>query len=564
MLQQRAQPRRKRTVLQRRARQVDAACAPVVFDVGQRQLDRALVDGRRQAPAQRQRQPARRRFERAVRIQLQAQRTFEVDQLAARIEHRIADEPGPPLRRQGLGDALAPRGFAHHRRVAGRVSGYARLGELDRKRTAAFSTRQCCIDRAHHLRHLAIPPHLDRADGHRDTRPEGWQRHRQRLRDRLRRLERDAAYRQAQRKVRAVQAAEVAAGDAPRVGLQRLRDRTDHAVGGGMAEAAVDAGQVEHAQQHEPAFGGAVFTLQRGRQLGHEMLAVRQARDRVRVRLLAQRLDLRRLGLEGQLQARDHRVHRLRQALQLGHLRLGHGDELAVDQRLGLAHRTVERLADAADDETREQCRDQPHCRQRQRRPGAAQPQVVVGIGGMAHHLHCAERAPAVGHLRRAGLRMHRQQLDEPGRRIARHERRFAQERRLAVDRREADAPVEAGVELCREHQLHQLRIALLLRQRERERGGVVAVLQAQLGLQRLARRGDADQRAAGERQHQRAQQQEPDLADQRHARSLVDCIVVIESPRREPWPAPRASATAVPSDRRRSARRRLATAPRC
>jgi hypothetical protein len=147
----------------------------------------------------------------------------------------------------------------------------------------------------------------------------------------------------------------------------------------------------------------------------------------------------------------------------------------------------------------------------------AAEPEIVVCEGGVADDLDRAECAPAVGHLRHAGRGSDRQQRDEPGRRVRRHKRGLARETGLALDRHEADAPIEAGVELRGHQQLHQLRLALLLRQRERQRGRVVAVLQAQLGLQRVALGLDDDADAADEGQQQGADQQQPDLADQRH-----------------------------------------------
>ena len=166
--------------------------------------------------------------------------------------------------------------------------------------------------------------------------------------------------------------------------------------------------------------------MQGGAELTHEVLAVGQTRHRVGVGLLAQRLDLLGLRFEDQLEPRHHRVHRPGQALQLGNVRLRHRDELAIDQRLRLLHRTIERLADARHHRVRHQPGGQADQPERERSTQARLPQVIVSECSVAHHLHRSERAPAVGHLGQARRRFDRHQRDEPLGCAARRERRFA------------------------------------------------------------------------------------------------------------------------------------------
>ena len=234
-----------------------------------------------------------------------------------------------------------------------------------------------------------------------------------------------------------------------------------------------------------------------------------------------ERVELGRLGLEGHAQPFDHRVHREREPLQLGHVGRIDGDELAVDQRLGLAHGAVDGLADAAHDQRAEGAGDQPHHRERERRTHAAAPQLVHGKGRVALDFHPAQRAPAVRHLGHPRSRDDRHDAGEPRRRRLRPDRRLAREAFLAVGPDEADAPVEAGVELGGHHQVHQLLVALLLRQGERQRGRVVRVLELQLRLEVVAARLHRHRDAADEGEQHRAEHQQPDLAYQRHARSL-------------------------------------------
>jgi hypothetical protein len=94
---------------------------------------------------------------------------------------------------------------------------------------------------------------------------------------------------------------------------------------------------------------------------------------------------------------------------------------------------------------------------------------------------------------------------------------RLAPEHRAAVGTDPLDATVVTGVELRRQHQLHQRGIALLLRQRQRQRLGVVAVLHVELGLQRVACGDQRGDHAADQRQHHHQQHQQTHASDQRH-----------------------------------------------
>ena len=178
-----------------------------------------------------------------------------------------------------------------------------------------------------------------------------------RLRQRLRGFGGDVGHRQRDREVRSVEPPDDAAFAVRRIRTQHLRDRLQSAVGRFVAEALVEAGQVAHAQQHQPAFGRTVLANDHAGQLGKELAPVGDAGERIVVRLYAQRLDLRGLRVEQRLHALHHRVHRFGDALQLGHARLEHANEAAFDQRVGLRHGGFERAPDAAHREGRRPAR---------------------------------------------------------------------------------------------------------------------------------------------------------------------------------------------------------------
>ena len=242
---------------------------------------------------------------------------------------------------------------------------------------------------------------------------------------------------------------------------------------------------------------GAVFALQGRFELAEELVAIGQACQPVALCPLAQLLDLRRLQLEGLLQAHHHRIHRLRQRLQFLHRRLGHGDETAFDQRPGLPHRRIERPPDARHGQHHEQPRGQSHNAEGGGGAQACAPQFVVGERQAARHLYAAQRAPAVRDLGKARHRLDRDGAHEPLRRDGRALRGRANERRTAVRRVEADLAVGTGIELGRQQQIHQRPLAVLLGQCQGQHRSTVTVLESKLGLQVASRRQHVHAHAA-------------------------------------------------------------------
>ena len=240
------------------------------------------------------------------------------------------------------------------------------------------------------------------------------------------------------------------------------------------------------------------------------------------MRFSAQLLDLRRLRLEQAAHTFDHAVHRLRDTLQLGHVGLIDEQVAPFDERVGLGHSVVERAADAPHARRSEQHRHRAERGQEQQRARTAAPQLIVRVGDMADDLDLAKSAPAVADLGHAGRRFDRQQTREPQRRVLRPGRGFAVEGRCTVGADEFHPAVEPGVGLRGQQQVHQLRIAALLRQRQGDVLRVVAVLHAQLRLQRVARRGQVDPHRAGQRQQQHGRQQQTDLSHQAHRSLLI------------------------------------------
>ena len=179
----------------------------------------------------------------AVGLDLHAQRALEVHQLPAAAAHRVLDQRGAPGR-QGLVQPAPPaalaeacQGGAGVRRPSPRRNGAlcaSARAARGRPRPSARPGRGAVAPSRPHrrppppvCRRPAAPPAVRR------TRARGLLGH--------------AAHGQADREVRAVEAADEAAVGARRVGLQRLGDGGDHAVGAVMADAAVQLGQIEDA-----------------------------------------------------------------------------------------------------------------------------------------------------------------------------------------------------------------------------------------------------------------------------------------------------------------------------
>ena len=271
----------------------------------------------------------------------------------------------------------------------------------------------------------------------------------------------------------------------------------------------------------------------------HEVRAVRQPGQRILVRLAPQRLDLRGLGLEQRAHAQHHAVHRLSDPPQFGHTRLFDLHVAPFDQRVRLRHRRIERAPDAAHAHRGQGERGHAEQPEPAHRPRAAAPQLVVRVGHVADNLDAAERAPAVADLRHAGGRVDRQQRRKPGRRVLRRRRGLARERDAAVRAQQAHAAVEAGVELRCQQQLHQGCVAMLLRQRQRQALRVVAVLDPQLRLQRVARRTQVDPHRTGQCQQHHGGEQPPNLSHQAHWYPLRRFAPVPPEGERAPWERP-------------------------
>ncbi len=329
---------------------------------------------------------------------------------------------------------------------------------------------------------------------------------------------------QRQREVAAVQAAHLARGQAARRFHHRGGGVLQQAVGGRAAQRAVQRLQLDEAHHHQRAAGRAVLGVEHHLHAAQEVSAVGQPRERIAMGLPAQQLHLAGLLVEHRLHAPDHRVHRAGDVAQLGHVGLVDGDEAALGDRLGLVHGAQQRNPDAVDADGGEDAGRHDQHQQHAHGVERALPELVVGERRLAAHLEAAELVPAVADLGDAVCGREAQQPDEPAGRVLRMGVGLLLDDRLAVRPDKADALVVAGVELARDGQLPRrlepARVGLQLRQRQRERLRGVVVLHDQLGLEIVARRVDGHADGARERQHQRHRQQQPHLADQRHAYS--------------------------------------------
>ena len=572
-LHQFARPRDEAAVVERGRRHVDAARALVLLRGLQRERQRLQVRLRAQPVTQRQRQPARGRLELADRIELELQRTFQVQHLSLAADQRELQQPAALLR-QRVRDQRAPRPLALRDLVRRR-----RLAQLQHDALALLGLGQRRVGRGEPGAHRLVAHQLDRAQRDPDARSQVLQARPQRIGQRLRRVADHVRRRQPQREVRAVEPAGQAAAHLLRIDTQRLRDRHQRLVRRPMAEPLVQALQVLQPQQHQAGAQRAVIALERGIELRHELPPVRQPGQLVAQQLVMQRAQLLGLGLEHLPGAHHHRVHRAGQLAHLRHARLEHGLEAPLRHALGLAHRGVQRPAQPRQHDRRRHARDHAHQQQPARRAQGRAPQRLVDVAGLAAQLDLADRLPAVRHLGHARRHVQRQQGHEPA-------RRMRDLRRLQVPlehlRPAAVAPahafVGARVELRRDQQRHQLRVALLLRQRQRQRIGVVGVLQLGLRLQQLAQRPGAHRHAAQHGRQHRAQDQAPDLSYQGHVVNSPSPFVLsspaspggpaaprrsLRSPPPSPSPAGRATATAAPADCPRWWRPRRSTDPR-
>ncbi|EWS56708.1 MULTISPECIES: hypothetical protein [unclassified Methylibium] len=283
------------------------------------------------------------------------------------------------------------------------------------------------------------------------------------------------------REVRAIEAPRHQ-GNAPcSSGAQAQGERLQQGISGGMAGIAVAAGKIVHSQQQQGSRAGRVLAGQHRTQLCQKVAAVGQAGERIGLRLLAQCFQLSALLAQHGLQPLHHGIHRTAELAQLGNARLGHGHEAPFDDGARLVDRCLQRRADPPEHQRTERTCQQPDQDQPAGRPQAALPKIVERKTRRAHHLEGAQRPPAVGDLRDTGKRLDRHQPPEPGRHLCRLGCAKAFNEHLPFRSPQADALIEAGVELCADGEFGQREIAVLLRQRECQRLGVVAVLQAQL-----------------------------------------------------------------------------------
>ena len=290
-----------------------------------------------------------------------------------------------------LADALAPGALAQRGHRTERTAAH-----LDGKCALEFSARQGGVRSGHDLPGRQVAVDLDRADAHGGLNAEARQHQPQCLRQGMRGFMSHARCGQAQGEVRAIEPAQEAASNLICVGAQGLRDGQQHAVDGGVAELAVQTRQIHHPQQHQPAFGGTVLTLQRAAQLDQEVVAIGQSCQRIAIGLSMQGGNLFGLRAGGHAQPINHRIHRSRESPQFRLAGLAHLPELAMLERSGLIDRRVERAADAANDQRGHAGGDQSHQRHGQRRAQAARPQGIVRIRHVAFHHHLTQRSPAV------------------------------------------------------------------------------------------------------------------------------------------------------------------------
>ncbi len=269
--------------------------------------------------------------------------------------------------------------------------------------------------------------------------------------------------------------------------------------------------------------------------LEHELPPVVQAGQCVGLRQAAQTLELLRLRIEQGAQALNHGIHAACQRPQLGYLGLAHGDEAPLFQRPRLLDRGIQWLADHAQPQGGQRGTQHAHQRQQQARAHACDPQRVERVGRLAHQLERADRAPAVGDLRHAGIGLDRQHAGQPGGRGTALHCSLSLEHRLPGAGAQRDAAVMSGIELRSQHHLHQRGITVLLRQRQRQRLRVVAILQTQLRLQRVARGEQGGEHTGQKRQQHHGEHQQTYTADQRHDHTPSKPQYITGTPRHAP-----------------------------
>ncbi len=127
-----------------------------------------------------------------------------------------------------------------------------------------------------------------------------------------------------------------------RAGADRGSDATKQVVGGIPPQAAVDADQIGDAYQQESA-APRMLIVQSRPQLGDQVVAIGEARQRIKVGFAPHRFKPGRFFVEHEFEAFHGRIHGLGKLVQLGHIRFGNGDEAPVGDRHRLVDHRLQR-----------------------------------------------------------------------------------------------------------------------------------------------------------------------------------------------------------------------------
>ena len=250
-----------------------------------------------------------------------------------------------------------------------------------------------------------------------------------------------------------------------------------------------------------------------------EITPVRQPREFVLIGLGAQFFAALGLLLKQRLELLDHLVHRLHHTAQFrGARQVRQAEEFTPGDGVGLFDHVIQRLQLATQEQRAEH---RTHGAAHQQPTEAAQralPQFGHGKHRMADHLDPRGLFPAATDQCIAAGRLQTDQFDEPVRHVAHRGGTVALDDGLVglhIDH--ADTRVVAAVENRADQQLNHRRVVDIRRQRQRQRGGGVLSVRAQLVDVLSTRALQTDHEAAGEGDHQEQTDSEQQLFEQGH-----------------------------------------------
>ena len=298
---------------------------------------------------------------------------------------------------------------------------------------------------------------------------------------------------------------------------QLLADGLQQLVGALPAEALVEAAEVVDAQYQQVAGAGLFQVADAGAELHLEITPVGQARQAVLVGLHAQFLAAFGLLVEQCLELLHHLVHGLHHAAQFrGARQVGQAEEFTPGNGVGLLDHIVQRpeltpQQQGPEDRTRRPAQQQPA-----EAAQGALPEFGQGEHRVAHHLHARRLLPATADDGIAAGRREADHLHEPGRHAIGVGLGGAFHQHLVIAQVDhADAGVVATVKDRADHQFGHRRVIDVRRQRQRQRGGRVLGVGAQLVDVLGTRAFQADHEATAEGDHEKHTDSDQQLFEQ-------------------------------------------------